>query len=63
MSVHCQQGIKMQCKQICLFPEVFACRNKFYIVSMVTSLIFSLALQIKLFLTLRFVTAYYECKR
>jgi len=48
---------------MCLFPEVFICGNKFYVVSMVTSLIFSSALQVKLFLTLRFVTAYYECKR
>jgi len=43
--------------------EVFICGKNFYVFSTVTSFIFSSALQIKLYFTLWFITAYYECKR
>ena len=46
MAVYFQEG--MQCKQMCTFPEVFICGNKCYIFSAVTTLILSLALQVKL---------------
>jgi len=41
MVVHFQEGLKMQCKQMYTFLEVFICGNKFYVFSTVTSLIFS----------------------
>jgi len=41
MAVHFQEGIKMQCKQMWIFPEVFISGNKFYVFSVATSLIFS----------------------
>jgi len=41
----------------------FSSVEKMYVFSTVTSLIFSKALRVKLWFTLRFITAYYECKR
>jgi len=50
---------KNQCKQIWTFLEVFICGNKFCVFSMVTSLIFTYALQVILCFTLWFITATY----
>jgi len=55
-------GYKNQCKQMWTFPEIFICGKK-YVFSTVTSLILFYAVQVKLRFTLRFITAYYECKR
>jgi len=44
------------------FPEIFICGKK-YVFSTVISLILFYAVQVKLRFTLRFITAYYECKR
>ena len=60
--VHYQQSIKNSVNKCWLFLT-FSSVEKIYVFNEVVSLIFSWALRVKLLFILRFMSAYYECKR
>ena len=62
IAVHYPEDIKINANKPGLLLR-FSSTKKKHVFSTATSLIFPKALQVQLWLPLRFITAYYECKR